>query len=201
MSEAKLSPEARDLWPTRIWIFDFPEATALRESWVSDLAKKRSDDPKVKPAFSNREGWNSNKEIFKDAVYAPLKAFANAAFTEAFQQMKPVGNFKFRLEAWANIHDQGGFNHAHIHKNTLLSGCYYLNVPVGAGPIVFKEPRPGAYLSGFSGSGINCSGTFKLKPKEGSLIIFPNWLEHYVEMNEGDAPRASIAMNAVLVGR
>jgi uncharacterized protein (TIGR02466 family) len=199
MSETKLVSAARDLWPTRIWTFDFSSAESLREGWIADLVKKRESDPKAKPAFSNRQGWNSNKEIFKDEVYAPLKTFANSAFAEAFRQMKPMNDFKFRLEAWANVHDHGGFNQAHFHRNTLLSGCYYLTVPGGAGPIVFKEPRPGANLSGFSGKGINCCDDFKFQPKEGQLIIFPNWLEHYVEINASEASRASIAMNAIPV--
>jgi hypothetical protein len=159
IKENKMAVKSLNLWPTRVWVFDFEPADQYRDQWCTDLIAKRQNDPHSKPSFSNRQGWNSNKEIFKDQVYAPLKSFANV----------------------------------------LLSGCYYLKVPDRAGPIVFKEPRPGPNLAGLVGQGVNCMGDVKLKPKEGQLIIFPNWLEHYVEINESEDQRASIAMNALAV--
>jgi len=186
-----------DLWATRIWVFDFDGATEFREKWLFNLENRRKNDPAKKPAFSNRQGWNSKKDIFRDEIMAPLKKFSNGAFASVFEEMKPISGFKFKLEAWANIHDKGGFNMAHIHRNTLLSGCYYLQLSDKSGPLVFKDPRPGPTLAGFSGQGVNRSQDCKIAPKEGQLIVFPNWLEHYVETNEAEAQRASIAMNAV----
>lgn len=191
--------KALNLWATRIWVFDFDQAKDLREKWLLNLMNRRESDPDKKPSFSNRHGWNSKKEIFHDEDFQSLKIFANAAFSKAFVEMKSLGDFKFRLESWANVHDQGGFNMAHVHRNVLLSGCYYLQVPEKSGPIVFKDPRPGPSLSGFFGAGINSHADFKINPKEGQLIIFPNWLEHFVEINESESQRASIAMNALAV--
>jgi hypothetical protein len=34
--------------------------------------------------------------------------------------------------------------------------------------------------------------------REGTLLVFPHWLEHSVELNEANERRYSIAMNAIL---
>lgn len=199
--EKNLTVKALNLWPTRVWSFEFSEAKDFQENWTANLIDRREIDPEKKPSFSNRQGWNSKKDLFADENFHQLKLFANAAFARVFNEMKLAGNFKFRLEAWANIHDEGGFNYAHVHRNVLLSGCYYMRVPERAGPIVFKDPRPGPLFAGLHGQGINCYGEHKIKPPEGSLLIFPNWLEHSVEVNESDAQRVSIAMNAIAVSK
>ena len=35
-----------------------------------------------------------------------------------------------------------------------------------------------------------------LRPSDGLLVLFPCWMEHYVEPHEGDEPRITIAFNA-----
>ena len=71
-------------------------------------------------------------------------------------------------------------------------------VPENSGAIVFTDPRPGARLSAFQGKGVNAGHEIKKNPKVGSLIVFPNWLEHAVEVHRGIKPRISIGMNAVM---
>ncbi|MGH8328789.1 MAG: putative 2OG-Fe(II) oxygenase [Steroidobacteraceae bacterium] len=36
----------------------------------------------------------------------------------------------------------------------------------------------------------------QLKPSTGLLVLFPCWMEHYVEPHESDEPRICIAFNA-----
>ena len=50
-------------------------------------------------------------------------------------------------------------------------------------------------------NGVNNFSETSIKPGAGQLIVFPNWLEHRVEVNEAEESRVSIALNVVGVTR
>jgi uncharacterized protein (TIGR02466 family) len=185
----------QDLFPTRIWIFDIPELQDAHASWIQEVLNWRVLNPQ--PAGrSNRKGWNSDPTVFSRAEFKPLLDAANQAFMHVFTDMRPPLQFKFALQAWINLHDPGSYNALHVHANVLLSGCYYLKVPEGSGPIRFRDPRPGVVLSPFVEGGVNTCKDIVLHPKDGQLVIFPNWLDHAVDVHEGNESRISIAINA-----
>jgi len=109
------------------------------------------------------------------------------------------GDLPFQLESWVNLHDRGGFNFLHIHDGTLLSGVFYLQVPSGSGDLVFRDPRPGVLNASFKGSDVNGHSDVHLRPETGLVVIFPSWLEHYVEPHENDIVRISISFNALKI--
>jgi uncharacterized protein (TIGR02466 family) len=104
---------------------------------------------------------------------------------------------RFDLEAWINIHERGGFNFLHVHEGAYLSGCLYLRVPVRLGNLVFRDPRPGAVHGSLKGPVANGYRDISLKPEDELLVLFPSWLEHFVEPHAGDMLRIVIAFNAV----
>ena len=68
-----------------------------------------------------------------------------------------------------------------------------------AGPLVLRDPRQGALLSPWNGSLRPNNGyEYRIEPKVGQLVIFPNWLEHAAEAHTGREPRISIPINAAL---
>jgi uncharacterized protein (TIGR02466 family) len=95
------------------------------------------------------------------------------------------------------MHDRGGFNFLHIHEGSLLSGSFYLNVPLGSGHFVFRDPRPGVIHGSVKGSVPNGYCDVHLTPSAGLLVLFPWWMEHYVEPHDSDEPRVTIAFNAL----
>ena len=42
---------------------------------------------------------------------------------------------------WVNVLEPGGSHQAHIHPHSVISGTYYVTMPVGAGAIRFEDPR------------------------------------------------------------
>jgi uncharacterized protein (TIGR02466 family) len=186
----------RDLFPTRVWAFDAPELLEHHERWAEHIQRWRAETASPS-GFSNRMGWNSEKNVFSLEVFEPLKKLVTAAFLHAFKEMQLRGNLQFQLEAWANLHDPGGYNTLHVHPNVLLSGCYYVRAPAGSGAITFRDPRPGVVLTALPGTGVNGRGTAGIEPAEGRLVVFPHWLDHQVEQHTGTEPRIAIAMNAL----
>jgi uncharacterized protein (TIGR02466 family) len=108
-----------------------------------------------------------------------------------------VGSPAFEVQSWVNIHDRGGFNFQHMHEGALLSGTFYLQVPEGSGALVFKDPRPGVLNAYVKGNGANAYKDIQLRPSAGLLVLFPHWLEHFVEPHAHDVPRICLPFNAL----
>ena len=186
-----------DLFATRIWLVDLSHLSNHYDKWRDyiKLAKETSPMPLGR---SNRMGWNSKPILFNDPIFFPLRDQVFDCVSAVFNQMLPNNQILFKLEAWANQLEPGGFNTFHLHPGALLSACFYLTVPPDSSPLVLRDPRAGVALSPFTGGGPNCNQYLHVDPKEGSLILFPNWLEHSVEPNHTTQLRESIPINAFL---
>lgn len=188
----------QDLFPTRIWRFDLAELAPRFDQWRAAVERMRAAQPATM-GRSNRQGWNSDKDVFDQAEFAHLGAACKLALAYALRQVTG-GETPLQLEAWVNLHERGAYNSTHIHQGALLSATFYLTVPEGAGDLLFRDPRPGVALSPFRGERVNSATVISVKPHAGLLVVFPNWLEHEVGPHESDTPRVSIAMNAMLPG-
>ncbi|HME39236.1 MAG TPA: TIGR02466 family protein [Steroidobacteraceae bacterium] len=188
--------ESFDLFPTRIWQSQLEALVPHLERWVKVVLAMRAANPK--PAGRTvRHGWNSaDMAVLQQPDFAPLQAAVRAACTSALGEMGK-GNIAFGLQSWINLHDRGGFNFSHMHEGSLLSGSFYLHVPRGSGQFVFRDPRPGVIHGSVKGGVPNGHADVHLTPSAGLLVLFPCWMEHYVEPHDSDEPRITIAFNAV----
>jgi uncharacterized protein (TIGR02466 family) len=185
-----------DLFPTRIWQAQLDVLRGHLESWVASVMRMREADPE--PAGrTNRQGWNSrDMAVLKRPEFAPLREAVQAACTAALGQMG-IRDIPFALQSWVNLHDRGGFNFLHVHEGSLLSGSFYLQVPPGSGRFVFRDPRPGVVHGYVKGAVPNGYSDIQLTPEAGLMVLFPCWMEHYVEPHDSDQPRITIAFNAL----
>ena len=192
-----VTPELRslDLFPTRIWQAQLDPLVPHLDRWVKDVLAMRAAAPE--PAGRTvRQGWNSeDMAVLEQPGFAALRHAIRAACSGALAEMGQ-GDRAFYLQSWINLHDRGGFNFLHMHEGSLLSGGFYLQVPPGSGAFVFRDPRPGV-LHGFIKGGVpNGHADIHLTPSAGLLVLFPCWMEHYVEPHDSDEPRITIAFNA-----
>lgn len=183
-----------DLFPTRIWQARLERLSGQLPGWVEWVRRMRAEQPE--PAGRTvRSGWNSrDMSILEQPVLAPLRRAVSLACASALAEMGRGGQFE--LQSWINLHDRGGFNFLHLHEGSLLSGSFYLKVPAGSGALVFRDPRPGAIHGCIKGAVPNGHGDVRLTPSDGLLVLFPCWLEHYVEPHGSDEARICIAFNA-----
>jgi len=184
-----------DLFPTRVWQTRLDSLSSYFPKWVQLVLAMRAATPK--PAGRTvRQGWNSaDMSVLERAELLPLREVIRAACAAALAEMGAAER-PFQLQSWINLHDRGGFNFLHMHEMSLLSGSFYLQVPPGSGDFVFRDPRPGVVQGWVKGNLPNGHGDVHLVPNAGLLVLFPCWLEHYVEPHEGDEPRITIAFNA-----
>jgi len=187
--------ESFDLFPTRIWQARLDALQPHFAEWTRWVLALRAASPE--PAGrTNRNGWNSKEmDILERPVWAALRQTIQTACATALGEMGQ-GGLAFQLRSWVNLHDRGGFNFLHMHDGSLLSGSFYLKVPAGSGALCFRDPRPGVLHGSVKGSVPNGHADVHLKPSTGLLVLFPWWMEHYVEPHESDEPRICIAFNA-----
>lgn len=185
-----------DLFATRIWQARLPALCGHLDAWLAEVLRMRAASPR--PAGrTNRSGWNSSDmAVLERPVFAPLREVVHAGCAAALRDMG-VAPVRFELQSWVNLHDRGGFNFLHVHEGCLLSGSFYLQVPPGSGRFVFRDPRPGVVHGYVKGAVPNGYSDIQLTPEAGLMVLFPCWMEHYVEPHDSDEPRIVIAFNAV----
>jgi uncharacterized protein (TIGR02466 family) len=185
-----------DLFPSRIWQAHLSALEPQLEGWTRTVLAMRAAHP-APAGRTVRQGWNSeDMEVLARPEFAALQIAIRAACASALAEMGK-GAMPFALQSWINMHDRGGFNFLHMHEASLLSGSFYVSVPPGSGQFVFRDPRPGVILSSVKGGVPNGHADIHLTPSDGLLVLFPCWMEHYVEPHESDEPRITIAFNAV----
>src|SRR6202451_3343708 len=188
--------EPFDLFPTRIWQCRLEPLVPHLERWMKVVLAMRAASP-APAGRTTRQGWNStDMAVLEQPEFAVLHLAIRAACASALGEMG-MDSIAFDLQSWINLHDRGGFNFLHMHEGSLLSGSFYVNVPPGSGQFVFRDPRPGVILGSVKGGAPNGHVDVHLTPSAGLLVLFPCWLEHYVEPHESDEPRITIAFNAV----
>ena len=102
---------------------------------------------------------------------------------------------------WLNVNKCKASNLTHCHPGSDLSGVYYLKTPKNCGGIVFDHPAKHALsYSNFHGKTENFnvynSLEWVFKPEPDTLLLFPAWLNHYVQPNQNKTKeRMSISFN------
>ena len=98
---------------------------------------------------------------------------------------------------WANVNAPGTGHRLHSHRNNYLSGAYYVQVQEGADSINFYDPKPQAGVMRPATSRPNEYNTevAAVQVTTGSLILFPAWLQHAVDVNRSKNVRISMSFN------
>jgi uncharacterized protein (TIGR02466 family) len=113
---------------------------------------------------------------------------------------------KVDIYAWAAVLEGEGNQHAHIHIDGYLSGCYYVRIP----PEISSEhngsdgPIKGGFEVGRPPEEIGCKAdplTRAIKPHEGLMVMFPAYLYHQTIPFKSAARRICVAFDVLPAGR
>ncbi len=185
-----------DLFPTRIWQAHLTELVPRLGAWARAVHAMRASSP-TPAGRTNRQGWNSeDMTVLGRPEFIDLQPVIRSSCSRALEEMGQ-GKAQFSLQSWINMHDRGGFNFSHMHEDSLLSGTFYLSIPAGSGQFVFRDPRPGVIHAAVKGAVPNGHADVHLTPSAGLLVLFPGWMEHYVEPHGNDEPRIALSFNAI----
>jgi uncharacterized protein (TIGR02466 family) len=97
---------------------------------------------------------------------------------------------------WAMIMRGDAQSQVHCHPGADLSGVYYVKVPEeNPGNLCFLDPRPGAKNNRI----FQKDTKMIFKPREGLGLVFPSWVDHYVEPHNTKGTRISISFNFYII--
>ncbi len=94
---------------------------------------------------------------------------------------------------------RGAAHKIHHHPNNFLSGVYYLRTCSGADTINFHDPRSQTGIIRPPVTELTAANTDQvvLRVHNGTLLVFPSWLQHSVDANAGESERISISFNVM----
>ena len=176
-------------WHTMIWEFMRSETkVTFNEDFTGWILGKMEKEQTVRK--SNRGGWQS--ELQKpDGEFLPLVK----EIDEFCKNINLGITETFIPQLWVNVNKKGDWNTIHQHGQYHLSGTYYVKVPKDSGRICFRDPRPAAIANTFTNNRFD-KGEFKnVNIVEGLLMIWPAYLDHFVEPSQTDEERISISFD------
>jgi uncharacterized protein (TIGR02466 family) len=143
------------------------------------------------------QSWQSPHDLHQRAPFSDLVTCIHAAATAALGHLKIAHGGFAVTGCWANVNAPGAAHPVHSHPNNYLSGVYYLKVPPEASTIAFHDPRPqvGIIRPPVTALTADNADEVVVTIADGTLLIFPAFLPHSVDVNEGTEPRISLSFN------
>lgn len=126
---------------------------------------------------ARQRGWTGPKTLFDDPLTHELRDWLVSLIPEPVQG----------IDAWGFVLEQGDYvqphNHLKSHRGgrNAWAGVYYVRLPQGSGRFSVEGPH-----------GVDEHP----EVSEGTAIVFPATMEHWVTVHEASEPRVSIAWSA-----
>lgn len=101
-------------------------------------------------------------------------------------------------DCWVNMMAGAVTHNLHLHPLSFISGTYYVQVPRGAAPIKFEDPRLDRLMAAPPKRNDLSSRErlhFSVKPKAGQVVLFESWLRHEVPPSFTVRERISVSFN------
>lgn len=174
-----------NIFSTPIWGYTLTNEQYAAADYIEYIEELATTEPSQHK--SNSGGWQSKDDLHKHGIF---REFVTGTLQKISQSI--VDNYSDTpatvQSMWANINYTHSFNFHHTHEG-VLSGVFYLQTPTNSGRLVFTNPAIRSHNS------IIKSSNYAINPSPLACIIFPSWLEHYVEPNLASTPRISISFN------
>jgi len=196
MTEAKTfeAPEMIPLFPTFVWKADLKphQFQPLNQQILNGIAGLGAPLTGLRPG----ENWQSDHGLHTNPAFQSLMEWVSAAGAQVLDQLH-ISRPLVVTGCWANVNAPGTGHRLHSHRNNYLSGAYYVQVQDGADSINFYDPKPQAGVIRPATAQPNAYNTevAAVRVTTGSLILFPAWLQHAVDVNRSPHPRISMSFN------
>ncbi len=183
------------LFPTFVWKAQLsPE---LHRSFNADIVRTLDRMRQSLPALAPGQAWQSEQSLHRLGDFRDLVSLLEGATERVLDRLK-VGTNAFEITAlWANMNAPGARHPLHSHPNNFLSGVYYVQTAAGADTINFHDPRSQTAIIRPPVTELTAENTDQVvvKVENGTLLVFPAWLPHSVDLNRSGQTRISLSFN------
>lgn len=183
------------MFPTLLWKVEL--RATLREAMdpriLATLGSMRRGAPQLAPGH----GWQSEHTLHEREEFRDLVSCINHAAKSVLQFLR-IADDAFEITGcWANVLAKGAAHRAHSHPNNFLSGVYYVRTYPGTDTINFHDPRNQTGIIRPPVVELTAENTDQVvvRVKNGTLLIFPSYLQHSVDANTSEEERISISFN------
>jgi uncharacterized protein (TIGR02466 family) len=176
-----------------------------------ELARRLIAESERAPGLARAGGgWHSAPDLTRrpEACYQELMRRVVARVEAAFYELVRVQGaavdqrYRFAVQAWAMVMRHGHHALVHDHAEAHFSAVYYVDagdadlaLHPDSGKLGFVDPRRGAIPI----PGIDLyPSQFAVEPQSGLMVVFPGWLQHFVQPYRGGRPRVSVSCNVRL---
>jgi uncharacterized protein (TIGR02466 family) len=195
---------SRALFVTRLHEAELADAELLEELAHSIRSLAEDDEAGRRWSRDHRyAGYTSYASLNdlprRDPAFAKLAKVLTRHATQFAKECAFDLNRKPRLDSlWVNLMSVAGHHAGHIHPHSIISGTLYVEVPKGAGPIRFEDPRLPMMMAAPArqpDAPEEQQAFVTVQPRAGILLLWESWLRHEVLPGSGRGERLSISFN------
>lgn len=194
-----MSTEARmhfsGVWPTLLIQRVLPDHEQPTAELAAYIVRQERVETDLTARFSEQRFFAADL-----AAVRWLKDHIEQTATAFLQQVGVDRPIAWTLMGWYNTNRYGDHHGPHTHPGAYLSGTYYVCVPSAgtedakSGCISFFDPRGGANMVTVGGEP-DARSSYTVRPRAGTLLMWPSPLQHQVHPNLSREPRVSISFN------
>jgi len=168
--------------------------------FLSLLKTEKSKNKSKGKIFSSVGGFQTRSFTSIDNEDILYNVFLNPVF-EFAQQLNPKKETKLTLDNfWINSNSKNSYNSLHNHDG-IFSGVYYIKVPKDSGRLVFQNGDltkiSNHHYEIFQNE--NFSSKYYCNVEKYQLYLFTSPTLHFVEPNNSDEERISVAFNIKII--
>ena len=185
----------------------FPIPLGIKHSWREPTVDEKEFFTYAQTKERKQNDGNTHtKDIYILDVpeMAELKNDLTTAINSYFQEVwKPLFDVEVYITvSWINYTDKGQHHHGHIHRNSLISGVYYLDTD-DSDKITFGTPHEEMLTMSIRTEEWNewNSNEWHMPTPKNSLLLFPSKLRHKVLPTTNPNTRTSLSFNTFIKGR
>ncbi|HEY4646737.1 MAG TPA: 2OG-Fe(II) oxygenase family protein, partial [Steroidobacteraceae bacterium] len=183
------------MFPTLVWKIQLKaeQHEAINAKILVALERMRRDEPQL----ASGQGWQSDRTLHELEEFQDLVFCVNHA-TKSVLQFLRIGYDAFQITGcWANVLANGAAHRSHSHPNNFLSGAYYVRTHPGADTINFHDPRNQTGIIRPPVVELTAENTDQVvvNVRNGTLLVFPAYLQHSVDTNMSENERVSLSFN------
>lgn len=185
------------MFPTLVWkiVLKANLREVIDAKILATLESLRRDLPTLEPY----SGWQSEQTLHLRNEFQELVSCVNNT-TKIILQFLRIDREVFEITGcWATVLAKGASHKAHSHPNNFLSAVYYVRTQPGADTINFHDPRRQTYVIRPPVVELTAENTDQVvvRVTNGTLLMFPSYLEHSVDINTSAEERISVSFNVM----
>jgi len=183
------------MFPSLVWKTKIE--SGLRDAMCAPILQALADMRRDAPALEPGQGWQSAQDLHEHEAMRELVSCIQHCAAGVLRFLR-IGTTECEITGcWATVLARGASHKLHSHPNNFLSGVYYVRTGEGADTINFHDPRSQAGVIRPPVVELTAENTDQVvvRVSDGTLLLFPSWLEHSVDANRSNDERISISFN------